>query len=180
MIIDVLGGGPAPLVVVADDDGTVVASGSLGGPGRRPGAAGGEPSRPVAGRPGSLGRLPGGDVTALDRVAVRQVGSPVRTEVWTALRGIPAGEPVSYGELADVIGRPLAARAVGSACGANHVAPFVPCHRVIAGNGSLGGYGYGLPIKRWLLDHEARSRASGRRSRPGLWRRSRRRDRAER
>ena len=55
-------------------------------------------------------------------------------------------------------GRPLAARAVGSACGANHVAPFVPCHRVIAGNGSLGGYGYGLPIKRWLLDHEARSR----------------------
>lgn len=160
MIIDVLGGGPGPLVVVADDDGTVVASGFA------------EVDRVVALAPQAGGAEPGrlpdvraawddylaGDVTALDRVAVRQVGSPVRTEVWTALRGILAGEPVSYGELADVIGRPLAARAVGSACGANHVAPFVPCHRVIAGNGSLGGYGYGLPIKRWLLDHEARSR----------------------
>ena len=92
----------------------------------------------------------------LGPVPVRQAGSPVRVEVWDALRRIPPGEPISYGEMADVIGRPRAARAVGSACGANHVAPFVPCHRVIAADGGLGGYGYGLPIKQWLLDHESR------------------------
>jgi O-6-methylguanine DNA methyltransferase len=85
----------------------------------------------------------------------RAIGSPVRAEVWDALRQVPPGHPISYGEMAEVIGRPRAARAVGSACGANHVAPFVPCHRVIAADGTLGGYGYGLPIKKWLLEHEA-------------------------
>ncbi len=156
MIIDILTGGPEDLVVIADDD-AVVAAGF--GPVERIAAmlpAGSDPEP---------GELPGvreawaeyldGDLAALERVVVRQSGSPVRVEVWDALRRIPAGEPISYGEMADVIGRPRAARAVGSACGANHVAPFVPCHRVIAADGGLGGYGYGLPVKKWLLDHEA-------------------------
>ena len=61
---------------------------------------------------------------------------------------------MSYSQLAQEIGKPKAARAVGSACGANRVAPFVPCHRVVAADGSLGGYGYGLAVKEWLLAHE--------------------------
>lgn len=159
MIIDVLTGGPDDLVVIADD-GVVVAAGF--GPVERIVSAlapGADPD------PGELPQVRAawddyldGDLTALDRVPVRQSGSPVRTDVWTALRRIPPGEPISYGEMADVIGRPRAARAVGSACGANHVAPFVPCHRVIAADGGLGGYGYGLPIKKWLLDHESGDR----------------------
>jgi methylated-DNA-[protein]-cysteine S-methyltransferase len=76
--------------------------------------------------------------------------------VWTALRRIPAGETISYRTLADWIGRPNAVRAVGLANGANPVALVVPCHRVIGANGTLTGYGGGLPRKRWLLDHEAR------------------------
>ncbi|MFN8125890.1 MAG: methylated-DNA--[protein]-cysteine S-methyltransferase [Candidatus Nanopelagicales bacterium] len=156
MIIDVLEGGPEPLVVIADD-GAVVAAGFA------------PVDRIVAMLPTGSDPVPGdlpdvrqvwqdyldGDYAALDRVVVRQSGSPVRTQVWDALREVRPGEPVSYGEMADIIGRPRAARAVGSACGANHVAPFVPCHRVIAANGGLGGYGYGLPVKRWLLDHES-------------------------
>jgi O-6-methylguanine DNA methyltransferase len=75
--------------------------------------------------------------------------------VWKGLREIPAGRTVSYGELAATIG--TAARALGSACGANLVAPVVPCHRVVRSDGSLGGYEYGLPIKQWLLQHERSS-----------------------
>ncbi len=81
-------------------------------------------------------------------------GTPFQLDVWTALRAIPAGQTVSYAEIARRIGRPKAVRAVGSACGKNPVAPIVPCHRVLASDGSLGGYGYGLPVKRTLLDRE--------------------------
>jgi len=74
--------------------------------------------------------------------------------VWAALRRIPAGTTTSYGALAAEIGRPAAVRAVGLANGANPVAIVVPCHRVIGADGSLTGYGGGLPRKRWLLAHE--------------------------
>jgi methylated-DNA-[protein]-cysteine S-methyltransferase len=74
--------------------------------------------------------------------------------VWAALRGIRAGETLSYGELAQRVGRPDAVRAVGLANGANPIALVVPCHRVIGADGSLTGYAGGLPRKRWLLDHE--------------------------
>src|SRR5439155_16517220 len=75
--------------------------------------------------------------------------------VWEALRAIPYGETRTYGEIAATVGSPRAARAVGQACGANPVSIVVPCHRVVAGGGKLGGYGWGLDRKRWLLDHEA-------------------------
>lgn len=156
MIVDVLPGGPRDLVVVADGP-DVVAAGFR------------EPERIAAMARGSGGIAPGelpevreiwraylaGDVTALERVPVRQSGSPVQEAVWAALREVKPGEPVTYGEMALLIGRPRAARAVGSACGSNRVAPFVPCHRVIAADGRPGGYGYGLDIKLWLLAHEA-------------------------
>jgi AraC family transcriptional regulator of adaptative response/methylated-DNA-[protein]-cysteine methyltransferase len=77
-----------------------------------------------------------------------------RRRVWEALRRIPAGETRSYGQVAAAIGAPKAARAVGAACGANPVAVVVPCHRVVASDGSLHGYAYGLARKRQLLDAE--------------------------
>ncbi len=72
---------------------------------------------------------------------------------------IPYGETISYRELATRVGSPQAPRAVGRANGSNRLALIVPCHRVIAAAGGLGGYGGGLPAKRWLLDLEARHQA---------------------
>jgi len=77
-------------------------------------------------------------------------------KVWKALLDIPFGTTTSYGALAKTIGHPTAARAVGAANGANPIALIVPCHRVIGADGSLTGYGGGLPLKRKLLEHEAR------------------------
>ena len=77
-------------------------------------------------------------------------------KVWKALLGIPFGTTTSYGAIARKIGHPNAARAVGAANGANPIALIVPCHRVIGADGSLTGYGGGLPLKRKLLEHEAR------------------------
>jgi methylated-DNA-[protein]-cysteine S-methyltransferase len=82
-------------------------------------------------------------------------GSPFQLLVWRALLAIPFGEQATYGELADRLGHPGAARAVGAANGRNPVAILVPCHRVVAAGGRLGGYGGGLDVKRWLLAHEA-------------------------
>ncbi|HVE85138.1 MAG TPA: methylated-DNA--[protein]-cysteine S-methyltransferase [Myxococcales bacterium] len=96
----------------------------------------------------------GGDTGALDRLEVRTGGTPFQREVWAALRRIPAGQVWSYKELAREVGRPRATRAVGAANGANPVALVVPCHRVIATGGKLGGYGGGLHRKEWLLRHE--------------------------
>jgi methylated-DNA-[protein]-cysteine S-methyltransferase len=95
-----------------------------------------------------------GDVAALDAVPVRQPGGDFTQEAWRVMRMIPAGETWTYAELATKAGRPAAVRAAGSACARNMVAPFVPCHRVVRTGGSLGGYYYGLGVKRWLLDHE--------------------------
>ncbi len=83
-------------------------------------------------------------------------GPDFNKRVWTALRDIPFGTTTSYGALAKKIGHPEAARAVGAANGANPIALIVPCHRVIGSNGSLTGYAGGLPLKRKLLEHEAR------------------------
>ena len=77
-------------------------------------------------------------------------------KVWKALIDIPFGTTTSYGAIAKTIGHPTAARAVGAANGANPIALIVPCHRVIGSDGSLTGYGGGLPLKRKLLEHEAR------------------------
>jgi methylated-DNA-[protein]-cysteine S-methyltransferase len=96
----------------------------------------------------------GGDLAALDEIEWATGGTEFQRSVWTALTTIPAGETLSYRGLAERIGRPAAVRAVGLANGANPVAVVVPCHRVIGANGSLTGYGGGLPRKQWLLDHE--------------------------
>ena len=83
--------------------------------------------------------------------------APVGTafqKVWLALREIPYGRTTTYGEIATGLGQPTASRAVGLANGRNPIAVIVPCHRVIGANGTLTGFGGGLPRKRWLLEHE--------------------------
>jgi methylated-DNA-[protein]-cysteine S-methyltransferase len=93
----------------------------------------------------------GRDVTGIDRLPVRTGGSPAMERLWLELRRIPAGEVRSYAELG---GDRRHARAAGSACARNPVPLIVPCHRVVRSDGSLGGFGWGLDLKRWLLDHE--------------------------
>ncbi len=83
-------------------------------------------------------------------------GTAFQEAVWDQLRAIPPGETRSYGEIAAILGKPGASRAVGQANGANPVAVLTPCHRVVAADGSLGGYAYGEAIKRELLRREAR------------------------
>ncbi len=89
-------------------------------------------------------------------------GTPFQHRVWDELRRIPYGETISYGELARRIGRPTASRAVGAANGRNPLAIVVPCHRVIGADGTLTGYGGGLPVKETLLAHERDGTAGGR------------------
>lgn len=95
-----------------------------------------------------------GDARALEGLSWRASGTAFQLKVWDALCTIPAGETLSYGGLAERIGKPTAVRAVGLANGANPISLVVPCHRVIGSNGTLTGYGGGLPRKRWLLAHE--------------------------
>ena len=82
-------------------------------------------------------------------------GTEFQRRVWRALRDIPHGQTVSYGELARRLGQPAAVRAVGLANGRNPLSIVVPCHRVVGANGALTGYGGGIERKRWLLAHEA-------------------------
>jgi O-6-methylguanine DNA methyltransferase len=81
-------------------------------------------------------------------------GTQFQMEVWSALQEIPPGRVATYGELAARVGRPGGARAVGQACGSNPAVLFVPCHRVVAAGGKLGGFGSGLRLKEALLRHE--------------------------
>jgi methylated-DNA-[protein]-cysteine S-methyltransferase len=109
------------------------------------------PSRPAD----ALAAYFAGELDALDSLEVRfDRGTPFQRAVWRLLQTIPVGDTISYAQLARRVGRPTGFRAVGAANGQNPVAVVVPCHRVIAADGSLGGYGGGLDRKRWLLAHE--------------------------
>jgi methylated-DNA-[protein]-cysteine S-methyltransferase len=100
-----------------------------------------------------------GDLSAIDRVQTleRAPSASFRAEARAALRRIPAGVTATYTELAVSAGNPKAIRAAGSACATNPTALFVPCHRVVRTDGTLGGYLYGLDVKRALLEHEAKN-----------------------
>ena len=87
-------------------------------------------------------------------------GSPFQERVWAELRSVPYGEAISYRELGRRVGAPQAWRAVGRANGSNRLAVIIPCHRVIAAGGALGGYGGGLDAKRFLLELERRTAAT--------------------
>lgn len=106
-----------------------------------------------AGAVTALLRFLAGETTALVAVPVDLGGTPFQRDVWAALREIPAGSTITYAELARRVGRPRAARAVGTANGANPVSVVVPCHRVVGKDG-LRGYAGGIARKAWLLAHE--------------------------
>ena len=104
----------------------------------------------------ALARYFAGALDAVDALCTETAGSPLQRQIWAALREIPAGTTTSYGKLAKALGfdDPRAAIDIGAANGANPIAIIVPCHRVIASNGDLKGYAWGLHRKRWLLEHE--------------------------
>ncbi len=95
-----------------------------------------------------------GDLASLSGITVDLFGTAFQQSVWRALREIPIGETVSYGQLAARIGKPAASRAVGMANSKNPIGIVVPCHRVIGADGSLTGDAGGVERKRWLLAHE--------------------------
>lgn len=96
-----------------------------------------------------------GDLSAIDDVEVSQHGTPLQLAGWSALRGIALGRPLTYAQFAGHLGSPQAVRAAASICARNAPALFVPCHRVLRTGGALGGFAWGLEVKRALLDREA-------------------------
>jgi len=96
-----------------------------------------------------------GDLAAIDAVEVRQFGTGMQSAGWEALRRITPGEPLTYTEFAVALGKPGAVRPAASICARNAPALFVPCHRVLRTDGTLGGFAWGEDVKRRLLDREA-------------------------
>jgi methylated-DNA-[protein]-cysteine S-methyltransferase len=152
-----------PFTAVVDAEGAVIASGWTASldelmPQVHP------TLRPAALEQGDLGavadaiiRYHEGDLSVIDEVPVRQRSGEFLEHAWEVLRTVPAGAPVTYTEYAAKAGRPAAVRAAASACARNAVALFVPCHRVLRTDGTLGGFRWGVPVKRQLLDHESRA-----------------------
>ena len=124
-----------------------------------------DPSHAVVARAVSqLNEYLSGERTAFD-LSLDLRGTEFQLLAWNALAGVPFGSTVSYAEQATSIGRPTATRAIGAANGRNPVVVVLPCHRVVGADGSLTGFGGGLHVKKWLLDHE--SGVSGPRMRNG-------------
>jgi methylated-DNA-[protein]-cysteine S-methyltransferase len=96
-----------------------------------------------------------GDLTAPGRLPVQQVSGEFRMHAWDVLRDVAPGERITYAEYASRAGRPTAVRAAAGACALNAAALFVPCHRVLRTDGTLGGFRYGLEVKERLLEREA-------------------------
>lgn len=98
-----------------------------------------------------------GDVEAIEEIEIDPEGTDFQRAVWQAIREVPAGQTVSYQDIARAVGKPSAYRAVGTATGRNPVGIAVPCHRIVRADGGLGGYGGGLHRKEWFLEHERNS-----------------------
>jgi methylated-DNA-[protein]-cysteine S-methyltransferase len=151
-----------PFAIVADADGTVLASGWTPDPTDlvaliHPRLRAVPVPRSDLGQPTKAAQAYfDGDLSAPGTVQVRQEpDGGFLAHAWTVLREVPPGRPVSYTELAALAGRPAAVRGAALACARNATGLFVPCHRVIRADGGLAGFRWGLPVKRWLLDHEA-------------------------
>lgn len=95
-----------------------------------------------------------GEYNSLDEIPISLGGTTFQQQVWLMLRTIPVGTVLTYGQLAEQLGKPTASRAVGFANSQNPISIVLPCHRVIGANGQLTGYAGGLERKRWLLTHE--------------------------
>lgn len=103
-----------------------------------------------------------GDFAAIDAVPVRQDGTVLQQAGWRALRDIQPGAPLSYRAFAATLGRPAAVRAAAAICARNAPALFVPCHRVLRNDGTLGGFAWGVDVKRSLLEREGVAQTSAR------------------
>lgn len=106
--------------------------------------------RPDARVAAALESWAAGDGSLLTTLPVWQEGSALQLEIWEAVRAIPSGETATYGEVALEVGRPRAARAVGTACARNLTTPFTPCHRVVSASG-IGGFGGATDLKRRMI-----------------------------
>jgi methylated-DNA-[protein]-cysteine S-methyltransferase len=143
-----------PFTIVVDGDGAVLASGwttELGDGARR--------RREVGEASAAARAYLRGELDAVCDVPVRQSSGPVVERGWEVLRSLRGGEVITYAELAQRCGVPGSARAASAACGRNAAALFVPCHRVVRTSGALGGFRWGLDVKRWLLAFEAEARS---------------------
>ncbi|HEV2784458.1 MAG TPA: methylated-DNA--[protein]-cysteine S-methyltransferase [Actinophytocola sp.] len=153
-----------PFTAVVAGDGTVLAAGwtasldlllPVVAPGLRPAEVRARPDLgPVT---DAVRRYHDGELSAIDDIPVRQASGEFIQRAWEVLRTVPPGKPTSYTDFAALAGRPDAIRAAAAACARNAAALFVPCHRILRSDGSLGGFRWGLETKRWLLDHEAPS-----------------------
>ena len=123
-------------------------------------ARGSKPSKDAGGLAQLVRAYFGGNVNALDAIAVEQPGTPFKQSVLKAMRRIKPGSPASYAELAKRADHANAVRATASACATNRIPLIVPCHRVVRTGGAVGNYYYGAEVKRWLLQHEAANSAS--------------------
>lgn len=154
-----------PFTAVTDDDGAVLASGWTADAGAlvaliHPGLRGDGTlrRRPDLGSVTAAARAyHEGDLDAIAAVPVAQRSGDFLMHAWDVLRTVDPGTPVTYAGYAALAGRPAAVRAAASACARNAAALFVPCHRVVRTGGGLGGFRWGVDVKRWLLDHEARA-----------------------
>lgn len=149
-----------PFTLLADAEGRVLSSGWTDDPERILGRlrAADRPHDVRAGETEAAAAVRAfydGDLAAIDSVPVVQHGTELQHAGWAALRRIAPGEPLSYTEFATALGRPSAVRAAASICARNAPALFVPCHRVLRGDGSLGGFAWGVEVKRALLAREA-------------------------
>jgi methylated-DNA-[protein]-cysteine S-methyltransferase len=151
-----------PFTVLTDDDAVVLAAGWTADvaaltPLVHPSLRAGDPKRhkdlgPVT---AAVRAYHDGDLHAPDAIEVRQhSGGTFLPVAWQVLRGVAPGTPVTYTDLADRTGNPTASRAAASACARNAAALFVPCHRVIRTDGTMGGFRWGVEIKRRLISHE--------------------------
>ena len=145
--------------IVVDDDGAVLTSGWT------------PDAPPLMARAGLLGtpqvvrdvgvsqraaqRYFAGELAAIDEVIVNQSSSAFIERCWNELRGIAPGGAATYSDLASAGGNSAAVRAAANACARNQCGLFVPCHRIRRKDGGLGGFAWGVDVKRWLLDHEA-------------------------
>lgn len=152
-----------PFTAVVATDGAVLASGWTAQlddllPQVSPGLRSGEfrSRRDLGAVTTAIRRYHAGEWSVIDDVPVRQRSGEFMERAWEVLRKVPPGEPVTYSDFAALAGRPAAVRAAASACARNAAALFVPCHRVIRVGGAMGGFRWGLDVKRWLLQHETR------------------------
>lgn len=159
-VLEILDTPDGPFAILADEDGAVLSSGWTDSATRiverlTPRA------RPETVRPGRTDAAAAvrdyyaGDLAVIDTVRVRQTGTAGQLAGWQALRTIAPGAPLSYTAFAAALGHPAAVRAAASVCARNAPALFVPCHRVLRSDGTLGGFAWGLEVKRSLLDREA-------------------------